>query len=262
MNTKRYLLTLICLTMILPLGGCWSWKRQRVAMSAAAEDLKVENTQLRQTTKTQTQHIEKAKNLIRRLRTALKASQRNQTATVSALRIKLANAEAELQQLRSKYEVAKSEAQSSRRGANYLNRVKNVDVRIGNDGTVYASIPGSILFSSGRDGLRKNSLKTLSQVATILKNEFPSREILIEGHSDSDPIKKSKWRSNWHLSAARACSVVAYLSAKGVDSKRLSAAGFSKYRPVSSNSTKAGKSKNRRVEIAILPEGIDLTPSH
>ena len=262
MNTKRYLMTFICLTMILPLGGCWSWKRQRVAMSAAAEDLKVENIQLRKATENQAQHIEKAKDLIRRLRTALKASQRNQSATVSALRIKLANAEAELQQLRSKYADSKNDAQESQRGANYLNKVENVNVRLGSDGTVYASIPGSILFSSGRDGLRKNSLKTLSQIAGILKNEFPNREILVEGHSDSDPIKKSKWRSNWHLSAARACSVVAYLSAKGVNSKRLSAAGFSKYRPLTSNATKAGKSKNRRVEIAILPEGIDLTPSH
>jgi chemotaxis protein MotB len=75
--------------------------------------------------------------------------------------------------------------------------------------------------------------------------------ILFVGHTDSDPIRKSKWKDNWELSAQRALSVVRYLIAKGIDKEKIRAVGCGATKPVASNSTRSGKARNRRVEIVV-----------
>jgi chemotaxis protein MotB len=79
--------------------------------------------------------------------------------------------------------------------------------------------------------------------------------VRIDGHTDNDPIVKSKhlWKSNHHLSAGRALSVLHYLVNKGhIEEKRIYIAGYGPNRPISSNNDKAGKMQNRRVEFLIL----------
>ena len=111
-----------------------------------------------------------------------------------------------------------------------------------------------VLFDSGKDKLRKGSLSSLSKVAKILRDEVPYNKIGIEGHTDNEPIKRSRWKSNWELSSHRALSVLYFLASKGVDQARLSAIGYGEFQPIADNSTKAGKQLNRRVEIVILPK--------
>lgn len=114
-----------------------------------------------------------------------------------------------------------------------------------------------ILFGSGKAKIRKSAYSVLNRVADVLNNQAANRDIAIEGHTDNQPIKKSKWKSNWELSTARATSVLHYLiDKKNLAPQRLSAIGYGEYRPVASNKTTAGRQQNRRVEITILPEKI------
>ena len=112
-----------------------------------------------------------------------------------------------------------------------------------------------VLFASGKSDLRADSLNKLNKVASVLKTTVSDLDVGIEGHTDNVPIKHSGWKSNWELSTARALSVLHHLEDKeGIDPKRLSATGYGEFRPVASNLIKAGKQKNRRVEIVILPK--------
>ena len=56
-----------------------------------------------------------------------------------------------------------------------------------------------------------------------------NRQIIIEGHSDNDPIpkpNKKQFPSNWELSSARASAVVSYLISEGVNPARLVSHGY------------------------------------
>lgn len=114
-----------------------------------------------------------------------------------------------------------------------------------------------VLFNSGKADLRSNSLEKLNKVASVLKTTVSDLNVGIEGHTDNVPIKYSGWKSNWELSTARALSVLHYLiDTEGISPNRLSATGYGEFQPVASNATSAGKQKNRRVEIVILPKTI------
>ena len=83
-------------------------------------------------------------------------------------------------------------------------------------------------------------------------------EIRVEGHTDNWTIRGGRYASNWELSSARALEVVKYLSAvSGVDEGKFSALGYGEFRPIVSNETPEGRSKNRRVEIFI---DADISP--
>ncbi len=84
------------------------------------------------------------------------------------------------------------------------------------------------------------------------------RRFQVAGHTDTIPIKTKEFPSNWELSTARAVAVVKLLTEKGVRSDVLSAAGYAEYDPASSNATDKGRTKNRRIEIVIVPNIEDL----
>lgn len=113
-----------------------------------------------------------------------------------------------------------------------------------------------VLFDSGKAALKPESFSSLDKVAKILVDNVPENNIGIEGYTDNEPIKRSKWKSNWELSAHRALSVLEYLEEKGVSSERLSASGYGEYKPVASNDTAKNRQLNRRVEIVILPKTV------
>ena len=111
-----------------------------------------------------------------------------------------------------------------------------------------------VLFDSGKADLKDSSFPKLEKVAGVLNTTVRDLNVGVEGHTDSDPIKYSGWKSNWELSSSRALSVLHYLVDQlSVAPQRLSATGFGEFHPVTSNDTKEGKQKNRRVEIVILP---------
>ena len=112
-----------------------------------------------------------------------------------------------------------------------------------------------VLFDSGKDKIRSTAETKLDKVAEVLNTTVRDLNVGIEGHTDNEPIKRSGWKSNWELSAARALSVLHYMADNHkIDPNRLAAIGYGEYKPVDSNETKDGRQRNRRVEIVILPK--------
>lgn len=117
-----------------------------------------------------------------------------------------------------------------------------------------------ILFSSGESIVKKDGQKILTRVGDILK-KIENKQIRIEGHTDNVPIGKEleyRFPTNWELSSARATNVARYLIEKvGIDPKRISVVGYADQRPIGVNTTVAGRSRNRRIEIVLIPIDID-----
>ena len=117
-------------------------------------------------------------------------------------------------------------------------------------GEVTASVDSDLLFDSGKTSLKPTAKKSLGQVASVLKSTYGSSSIRVSGHTDSDPIKKSHFPSNYHLGFERAWAVREYLISKGVPSNRLSLASYGPDAPKGNS-----KPQNRRVEIVVLLNG-------
>jgi chemotaxis protein MotB len=155
-----------------------------------------------------------------------------------------------LQELESKY----AELENVKRSLEVSLQGTGASVRI-KDGKIAVTLPSSVFFNSGQATLKKKAKGSLTKVGNAIKNDFPNETIRVEGHTDSDPIKRTRsiYASNWELSAKRAANVLHFLVGKcGLDSKRLYLAGFGEYQPIANNNTKKGKKQNRRVEIVIL----------
>jgi chemotaxis protein MotB len=119
-------------------------------------------------------------------------------------------------------------------------------------GNMVISIPSSITFASGQAVLSGDGQKALKQVAVTLKKQYPSMVYSIEGHTDSDPITKSKFTSNRDLSVQRAMAVLTYMVEDcGIKDDQCIVAGHGQYAPVAPNDTTSDKAKNRRVEIVV-----------
>ncbi len=131
---------------------------------------------------------------------------------------------------------------------------KQVSLRMADKGLVITFV-ADVLFDSGKADLRSETLGSLSKVARVLKENVPDLKVGIEGHTDSEPIRHSGWKSNWELSVARSLSVLHYLvDSEDISPERVSAIGYGEFQPVSSNDSKEGRRLNRRVEIVILPK--------
>jgi chemotaxis protein MotB len=121
------------------------------------------------------------------------------------------------------------------------------------DGNLVISIPSSITFASGQATLSKEGQKALKKVAATLKKDHGDARYRIEGHTDTDPIKKSKFESNRQLSVERAMAVLTYLVAEcGIPDDQCIVAGHGQYDPIAGGDAKDAKAKNRRVEIVVV----------
>jgi chemotaxis protein MotB len=113
-----------------------------------------------------------------------------------------------------------------------------------------------ILFDSGSVEINEKGKQLLLVVAESVR-AHKDESILVEGHTDNLPLGptlKEKFPSNWELSVARAAAVVRFLQKEGrLQPERLSACGYSFYRPVASNKNKEGRRHNRRIEIILGP---------
>ncbi|UCG30954.1 MAG: OmpA family protein [candidate division WOR-3 bacterium] len=119
------------------------------------------------------------------------------------------------------------------------------------------SMVDKILFPSGEAEITPEGLEILDRVGKVLKNT-EGKIIRVEGHTDNVPIHpnlQKKFPTNWELSTTRATNVVRFLQEKvGIKGTRLQVIGMSEYSPVADNTTPAGRSQNRRIEITLLPE--------
>jgi chemotaxis protein MotB len=128
------------------------------------------------------------------------------------------------------------------------------DVKVDQEaGTITVTLPNSILFSSGKATLKNATSADLDHIYSVLRQRYSGRQVDVVGHTDSDPIRKTKnlWKDNWDLSAGRALTVLRYLVDRGVSPKDIRGVACGQSRPVASNSNAAGKAKNRRVEIVV-----------
>lgn len=143
--------------------------------------------------------------------------------------------------------------------------IDDVEVTNNNSGLLLR-FSDNALFDSGRAIIKQPSRKTLSYIAELLKKEeFASKNIRVEGHTDNDQIiRGSRYETNWELSVSRASNVVRFfIEQNGLKPTRFSAAGYSEYHPVAPNDSVENKAKNRRVDILIVKktlenESIDL----
>ena len=117
-----------------------------------------------------------------------------------------------------------------------------------NGQSIHLNMPGHLTFASGSHKIKPGFHDVLNSLAGILK-EYNDTRINVYGHTDS--VGKQSY--NQKLSTIRARRVASYLAAKGVGSDRFSVEGFGESKPIASNKTKTGRTKNRRVEIEILP---------
>lgn len=113
-------------------------------------------------------------------------------------------------------------------------------------GTVTVPLASDVLFDSGKVALKSASKTKLNRIAGIIKQRYGSKEVSVVGHTDTDPIRKSKWKDNWELSSQRALAVTRYLVSQGISAENLAAGGRGEFHPVGGN-----KSENRRVEIVV-----------
>jgi len=123
-------------------------------------------------------------------------------------------------------------------------------------GELTVMLPEAILFESGRATLKADARRHLDRIIAVLNKDYAGDKIRVEGHTDSQPIAKSKklWQDNWDLACNRSMEVVRYMTSKGIDPKRVYAAGFGPHKPVANNETAAGRAKNRRVVIVVYPQ--------
>lgn len=110
-----------------------------------------------------------------------------------------------------------------------------------------------LLFEPGKAEITPKGTELLTKLSKDLIERYDNCNILVEGHTDDRPVgKKSPFDSNWELSTARATAVVRFLQNKaGIDPARLSATGYSQYRPAATNDSIEGRRQNRRIEIIL-----------
>jgi chemotaxis protein MotB len=110
------------------------------------------------------------------------------------------------------------------------------------------TLGGDILFSAGRSSLTAKGKAALAKIARELKSTYAALPVRVYGHTDTDPIRKTKalWKDNLDLSANRAMEVTRYLIEEGIDPKRIETIGMGEHHPLDT------KAKSRRVEIVVL----------
>lgn len=113
------------------------------------------------------------------------------------------------------------------------------------------AINSNLLFSSGSATLEAVARPVLENVAAILAKR--DARIHVEGHTDNLPIRNSTYPSNWELSSGRAATVVNLFAQNGVDPERMVAIGYAEFQPLASNTAEAGRARNRRVAVIVLP---------
>jgi len=111
---------------------------------------------------------------------------------------------------------------------------------------VRVTLEGDVLFDSGKATLKDSAKKTLTKVASVLKEKYAGKAIRVAGFTDTDPIKKSNYKSNYHLGFDRAFEVREFLISKGVDGKTISLSSYGPDRPEKT------KAQSRRVELLVV----------
>ena len=116
------------------------------------------------------------------------------------------------------------------------------------------TLGSDILFSAGRASLTSKGAASLRSIAATIKGSYPTSQVRVYGFTDNDPIVRSVklWKDNLDLSANRAMAVTRELRKLGVAADRIETIAMGKQKPIAANASKAGKARNRRVEIVVV----------
>jgi chemotaxis protein MotB len=117
-------------------------------------------------------------------------------------------------------------------------------------GLVIELLTDNVFFDSGEAVLKPGALALLDKLGGVLRGE-QEHPIVVEGHTDSQPISTAQYPSNWELSGARASAVIRTFASDRVPSGRLSGSLHGAEDPTASNATADGRSRNRRVDVIL-----------
>jgi len=213
-TNKKTIALLICLVVFALLPGCTNWEKKYQALSVEHENLK---------------------GLLDRER-----SEKGQLAD------RISQDQMTIEELQRQIE------ESSKSPADVTGFGEGYDVAFDpSAGTITVTLPNAILFDSGKAELKRATSTELDHIRSVLRDKYAGKQVDVVGHTDTDPIKKSKWKDNWELSAQRALSVLRYLVKRGISEKDIQAVGCGESQPIASNANASGKAKNRRVEIVV-----------
>jgi chemotaxis protein MotB len=169
---------------------------------------------------------------------------------------------AQLERIRGRFEILRGKLQA-------LTKLGlKVEVR---HNRMVISLPGDVLFPSGKDTLREGGKEVLTAVAEVIRGDQQLKErfFQVAGHTDAQPLKGGPFKDNWGLSAMRARTVLVFLISPvdskegggGLDPTHLHAAGYGETDPIAGNETPEEREHNRRVELVLMPnveEMLDL----
>ncbi|MCP4750859.1 MAG: flagellar motor protein MotB [Proteobacteria bacterium] len=119
------------------------------------------------------------------------------------------------------------------------------------DNGVTVSLSDVALFEPGSAKPTQDAIDMLDTFSKILY--MIPNSVIIEGHTDDEPIQSERYPSNWELSAARAAAVARVLEGFGIKGKRIEIAAFGSHRPKTDNRSAHGRRINRRIDIVIKP---------
>jgi chemotaxis protein MotB len=121
-------------------------------------------------------------------------------------------------------------------------------------GLAWIDLGADVLFDSGKATLKGSAKDAIRSVASKIQSSYAGREIWVIGHTDAEPIKKTKdvWTDNLDLSQGRAATVARELYALGISPPSIIAGGQGEYNPREANDRNGRNAKNRRVQVVAV----------
>jgi len=155
-----------------------------------------------------------------------------------------------------RYSAASPRAQAVRESleesVDELGLASSVGLRYDERGVV-VSLPEGLYFRPGTANLKTEALDELRAIGQAVRGQ--TGPILVEGHTDDQPVRSPLFPSNWELSATRAARVARFLVEEvGLEGTRISAIGLADTRPLVENVDDVSREANRRVQLVIVTE--------
>jgi len=231
MNSRKFTAALVLFTALaLTTVGCTDWKQEYDELQGQYAELNAEHNALLQNTQ--------------------------------GMRTDLSRCEAQRNQLQNQLNSVRGDLTDARRERDKWKEIAQ-GIPDGPTGDSTTRVPGEVtvitlesdvLFGAGSAKLTAAGQRAIGSVLPQLRGKYAGMTVRIYGHTDSDPIVKTKklWQDNLDLSANRAMAVTRYLRERGIDGARIETIAMGQTQPVASNKTKTGKAKNRRVTIGVV----------
>jgi flagellar motor protein MotB len=244
---KRVALSLVAGAGMLLSFGCGGPSQAQRAM--AEKDAQIRNYQTDLAT---AQEREKTLQEQNSLATKMNQQQAEQLGLIASKNAKLAAAtDAKVDALSAQIADLEKKLGSKQQGSGVEvvrgDQINSITIRVAN----------SVLFDVGKADLKSSAHPKLKEVADTLRSKYPENFLRVEGHTDSTPVvvNKGKFADNMSLSQARAKAVFDYLVRDcKMSANRMYTAGYAdSQRVVKDERTAEDRSKNRRVDIVILP---------